>query len=146
VDKKKTQFGLAYRATGSELRTGGGVETYGGGVMTSTKVTHMVSISFYHRAGYGGELFIEPDSGAVLRTITEAAFKPDSIFHSETIRTDYAPLLVDGKTLVVPVRRFKITEFVPEDQQTAKKDAVRHSFVTEDFKDFQSADATSTLY
>jgi hypothetical protein len=145
VDKKKTQFGLAYRATAVE-RKALGMETYDdGATTTSTVVNNVVSRSFHHRGGYGGEVFIEPDSGMVLRTITEAAFKPDDIFHSETIRTDYAPLPVEGKTRVVPVRRFKITEFVPGDRQTAKKDAVRHNFVTEDFKDFQLADATATL-
>jgi len=145
VDKKRTQFGLAYRATTVE-RKALGAETYDdGATMTSTVVNNMVSRSFQHRAGYEGEVFIEPESGVVLRTITEAAFKPDSIFHAETIRTDYAPLPVEGKTRVVPVRRFKITEFVPGDRQTAKKDAVRHNFVTEDFKDFQPADVTPTL-
>jgi len=145
VDKKRTQFGLAYQAVSIESKPVGGIETNGGAVTTSTVVNNVVSRSFHHRAGYAGEVFIEPDSGVVLRTITEAAFKPDSIFHSETIRTDYARLPVAGKTLVVPVRRFKITEFVPGDRQTAKQDAVRHNFVTEDFKDFQLADATPTL-
>jgi hypothetical protein len=145
VDKKKTHFGLAYRVVAYESLPGPvGIETYGSSTTISTTVNKPIARSFHHQVGYGGEVFIEPDSGVVLRTITEASFKPDGIFHSETIRTDYAPLPVEGKTLVVPVRRFKITEFVPGDQP--KKDGVRHSFVTEDFKDFQLADSTPTVY
>ena len=139
VNKKRTHFGLTYRATTVERKARGVTEMNDGGVMTSTVVNNEVSRSFHHRAGYLGQIFIEPESGIVLRTITQASFKPDSIFHSEMIRTDYAQLTVEGKRLVVPVRRFKITEFVPGDRQTAKKDAVRHNFVIEDFKDFQSA-------
>ena len=144
VDKKRSHFGLAYRATTAESKPVGGIKTYGGSLTTSTFAVSSVSRSYEHRSGYGGKVFVEPDSGVVLRTITEASFKPDGIFHSETIRTDYAPLPIGGKTRAVPVRRFKITEFMPGNRQTAKKDAVRHNFVTEDFKDFQPVNATPT--
>jgi len=101
--------------------------------------------SFEHRSGYTGEVFVEPETGMVLRTITTGEFKPNEILSSQTVRTDYAPLPVGAGTLVVPIRRFKITEFVEKDVQTGGKARKRHRFVTEDFKDFQRSKEAAAI-
>jgi hypothetical protein len=81
VDKKKTHFGLAYRVVAYESLPGPvGIETYGSSTTISTTVNKRIARSFHHQVGYGGEVFIEPDSGVVLRTITEASFKPMASF------------------------------------------------------------------
>jgi len=46
---------------------------------------------------------------------------------------------IGGKVLVVPVRSFTISEVVPNGDSFAAKYAVRHSFVTQDYKDYQLA-------
>ena len=40
---------------------------------------------------------------------------------------------------MVPVRSFTISEVVPNGDSFAAKYAVRHSFVTQDYKDYQLA-------
>jgi hypothetical protein len=93
---------------------------------------------------YWGEIFVEPETGMVLRTITKSEFQPNDILSSESVRTDYAPLPVDAGSFVVPIRRFKITELVEKDAKTGGKAMKRHRLVTEDFKDFQrSAEAAA---
>ena len=90
-------------------------------------------------SGYRGEIFIDPDLGIVIRTVTEAQFKPTDFVHAESIRTDYAPVTIGGKVLVVPIRSFTTAEIVPNGDSFAAKYAVRHTFVTQDFKDYQLA-------
>jgi hypothetical protein len=48
---------------------------------------------------------------------------------------------IGGSNLYVPVRSFTIAEVVPNADSFASYYAVRHQFVTQDFKDFQAADA-----
>ncbi|MGA2048339.1 MAG: hypothetical protein ABSG96_11640 [Terracidiphilus sp.] len=96
---------------------------------------------FNAKSGYHGELFLDPDSGTILRTIVEAEFKPSDFVHYEKIRIDYAPMPIGGSNLYVPVRSFTIAEVVPNADSFASYYAVRHQFVTQDFKDFQAADA-----
>jgi hypothetical protein len=95
---------------------------------------------FKTKSGYHGELFLDPDSGVVLRTIVEAEFKPSAFVHYEDIRVDYAPMRIGGKTLYVPVRSFTIAEVVPNGDSFVTRYAVRHQFVTQDYRDFRSTD------
>jgi hypothetical protein len=99
--------------------------------------------NFKATVGYHGELFLDPDSGTVVRTITEAEFKPSDFVHYEDIRTDYAPMPIGGKNLVVPVRAFIVSEVVPNGDSFAAHYSVRHQEVTEDYKDYQPAGATT---
>ena len=85
---------------------------------------------FKAKSGYHGELFLDPDSGVVLRTIVEAEFKPSDFVHYEDIRIDYAPMPVGGNNLYVPVRSFTIAEVVPNGDsfvsQLRRSQSVRH--------------------
>jgi hypothetical protein len=140
VDKKRSHYGMAYRYLSTETKfTGGEKSTNAGGGTNSSSSFEVTRVwkRFEHRSGYSSEVFVEPGSGMVLRTVTKVEFNPNDILSSETVRTDYAPLPVDSGTLVVPVRRFKITEFVERDAKTGGKATKRHRFVTEDFKDFE---------
>ena len=62
---------------------------------------------------YHGEFFIDPDSGIVVRMITQAELKPSEVVHLEDTRIDYAPETVGDKTLVLPMRTMINTEVVP---------------------------------
>jgi len=97
---------------------------------------------FRTKSGYHGELFLDPDAGVVLRTIVEAEFKPSEFVHYEDIRVDYAPMRIGGKDLYAPVRSFTIAEVVPNGDSFVSRYAVRHQFVTQDYKDFRSTDGT----
>jgi hypothetical protein len=100
---------------------------------------------FKAKSGYHGELFLDPDSGAILRTILEAEFKPSAFVHYEDIRVDYAPMAAGRNTLYVPVRSFTLAEVVPNGDSFVTRYAVRHQYVTQDYKDFQSKEGRFQL-
>jgi hypothetical protein len=96
---------------------------------------------FKAKSGYHGELFLDPDSGIILRTIVEAEFKPSSFVHYEDIRIDYAPMPIGGGDLYVPVRSFTNAEIVPNGDSFATRFAVRRQYVTQDYKDIHATGA-----
>jgi len=128
--------------TAGLVNYGSGPST-GGGATGSNFQTVSEWKPFKSSLGYHGEIFIDPETGTVVRTITMANFKPTDFVHFEAIRTDYAPRPVGGKSLVVPVRSFTIAEVVPNGDSFAAHYSVRHQFVTEDYKDYQLAGATA---
>jgi len=146
VDKKKTHYAVNYCCF-PDTDTAGVInysKSAGGG---SSAKGNLQSVSewknFKATVGYHGELFVDPSSGTVVRTITEAEFKPSDFVHYEDIRTDYAPMPIGGKNLVVPVRTFIVSEIVPNGDSFAAHYSVRHQEVTEDYKDYQAAGATT---
>lgn len=96
---------------------------------------------FHANSGYHGELFLDPNSGAVLRAIVEAEFKPSDLVHYEDIRVDFAPIRIGSNILYVPVRSFTIAEVVPNGDSLVTKFGVRHQYVTQDYKGYHSTDA-----
>jgi hypothetical protein len=151
IDKKKTHFAVNYCCFPNTDTAG--LINYGSGAGSSPSTgggatgSNFQSVSdwkpFKANVGYHGEIFLDPDSGIVIRTITMASFKPSDFVHSETIRTDYAPRPVGDKTLIVPVRTFTISEVVPNGDSFAAHYSVRHQMVTQDYKDYQLAGATT---
>jgi hypothetical protein len=99
--------------------------------------------TFKANTGYHGELFLDPATGTVLRLILQAQFKPSDFVHYEDIRTDFAPVTVGGETLIVPIRTFTVAEIVPNGDANAARFTLRHQMVTQDFKDYQPANATA---
>ncbi|WP_263353843.1 hypothetical protein [Acidicapsa acidisoli] len=151
IDKKKTHFAVNYCCFPNTDTAG--LINYGSGAGSSPSTgggatgSNFQSVSdwkpFKANVGYHGEIFLDPDSGTVVRTITMASFKPSDFVHSETIRTDFAPRPVGDKTLIVPVRSFTISEVVPNGDSFAAHYSVRHQMVTQDYKDYQLAGATA---
>jgi hypothetical protein len=62
--------------------------------------------------GYRGEVFIDPDTGTVVRLIVEAEFKPSDLVQQENTRVDYAGTEIAGTSYVVPVRNVVQTTVV----------------------------------
>lgn len=93
---------------------------------------------------YHGEFFIDPDTGIVIRMITEAELKPTEVVHQVDTRIDYGPVKVGDKTLVLPVRTVINTEVVPNgDSQAAGRYSTRCTLFTIEYKDYQLAGATA---
>ena len=132
--------------------TGAGPSSSAGGNLAASPFSHPAgngNISyvsdwnpFKAKSGYHGELFLDPDSGGVLRTIVEAEFKPPSFVHYEDIRIDYAPTPLGENRLYVPVRSFINAEVVPNGDSFVKRYAVRHQYVIEEYKDLQAPDGS----
>jgi hypothetical protein len=143
VDKKNTHYavmdccfpdvsqsGIANFSSASRPG-GGGVK---GNLQTST------SYNFYKTTvPYHGEIFINPETGIVVRLITQAEFKNSDVVHQEDQRIDYGPMTVGDKMLVVPVRSVINVEDVPGGDSGAANFSLRHTFFTAEYKDFHTA-------
>ncbi len=91
--------------------------------------------------GYHGELFVNPDTGIVVRMIHDADLKSNDVVHQEEVRIDYDPVTVGGKSLVLPVKAFTNTEDVPKGEDYSGKFSVRHTLFYSEFKNYQPAGA-----
>jgi hypothetical protein len=91
---------------------------------------------------YHGELFIDPDTGIVVRMITIAELKPSEVVHQEDTRVDYGPVTVGGKPLMVPVKTIVVTEVVPNgDSGSAGKYTTRTTLFTSEYKNYEASGA-----
>ena len=132
---KINQAGVAdfYSAT-SGLGGGGSGGGVSGNFQTSTDWHNFKATVPYH-----GELFIEPESGVVVRMITEAELKPTEVVHQVDTRVDYGPVKAGDKTLVVPVKTIINTEVVPNgDSGSAGGYSIRRTLFTSEYKDYKT--------
>ena len=87
---------------------------------------------------YHGQFFIEPDSGIIVRMITQPEFKPTDVVHQEDTRIDYGPVSVSGKAMVLPVKAVIDTEVVPNgDSGSAGRYTTRMTLFTSEYKDYK---------
>jgi hypothetical protein len=142
VDKKKTHFSVSYCCFPSTDTTGtthvGSPQGSGPGTNAAGNMQNNVEWNnFKSNNGYHGELYLDPETGTVVRLIEAVDFKPSDFVHHDAVRTDYAPMTVGGKTLVVPIRTFNIAETVPNGDANTSHVTIRHQFVTQDIKDYK---------
>ena len=149
VDKKKAHYPVVYccfpdvEQTGSArfgtagqsvVNPGAGVS--GGGNVQTTTEWH----SWKATVPYHGELFVDPGTGVVVRLVLQADFKSSDVVHQEDQRIDYAPVNVDGKMLVVPVRALVAAEVVQNGESFAGGGYnTRRILLTSEYKDYGSA-------
>jgi hypothetical protein len=93
--------------------------------------------------GYRGEFFIDPDSGTVVRVVTQAALKPTDFVHQEDMRIDYGPVPVGDKTYVLPLDSFTLTEVVPNGDNYAAIYSIRHTLFSVTYTDYRPAGAAA---
>jgi hypothetical protein len=147
VDKKKSHYAVNYccfpqiesagdvhftSASAGSLNGGGGGGAKGN-FQTSTNFNPYKATVPYH-----GEVFIDPDSGIVVRLITQADFKNTDVVHLEDQRIDYTPVAVGGKTLVLPYKTIINTEVVPNGDSGGGKFILRHTLFTSEYKGYQA--------
>lgn len=147
VPKKKGKFALDVccfpdvQQAGSVHFTSaaiGGAQGSGGGGASGSFQTSTKWNDYKTQTSYKGELFIDSDSGVVVRMITIADLKPSEVVHQVDERIDYGPVTVGGKTVVVPVRAITNTEVVPNgDSGSAGKFSIRRTLFTAEYKDYQ---------
>jgi len=132
-----TQAGVATfasAATGAARGSGGGGAS--GNFQTATDWHDFKASSL----PYHGELFVDPDSGIVVRLVIMAEFKNSDVVHQEDRRIDFGPVTVGDKNLVLPIRTLINTEVVPTgDSGSAGKYTTRRTLLTSEYKDFQIA-------
>jgi hypothetical protein len=87
---------------------------------------------------YHGEFFIDPETGIVVRMITQLELKQSDVVHQEDTRIDYGPAQVGDKSLVLPMRTVINTEVVPNgDSQAAGRFSTRSTLFTIEYKNYQ---------
>jgi hypothetical protein len=87
--------------------------------------------------GYHGKFFVDPDTGTVVRLITQAELKPTDFVHQEDMRIDYGAVTVDSKQYVLPLDSFTMTEVVPNGDNYAARYSVRHTLFTAEYRDYK---------
>ena len=149
VSKKKAHFAVnvccfpdvnqtgvaSFQSSALGSAHGGGAGGAKGNFQTNTNWNDYKATVPYH-----GELFIDPDTGIVVRMITEAELKPSEVVHQVDERIDYGPVTVGSKMLVLPIKSIIDTEVVPNgDSGAAGRYSVRRTLFTSEYKDFQIA-------
>jgi hypothetical protein len=92
---------------------------------------------------YHGEFFIDPDTGTVVRMITQAELKSSDVVHQDDTRIDYAPATLGDKSLVLPIKTVINTEVVPNGDSGAGRYSTRCTLFTTEYKNYQLAGAAA---
>jgi hypothetical protein len=152
VQKKKAHFPInvccfpdveqagTVHFTGQMGTGGSGGSAGGGGGAKGNFQTNTNWNDYKTTAPYHGEFFVDPDSGIIVRMITEPELKSSDLVHQMDERIDYGPVTVGSKTLILPVRTIVNTEVVPNgDSGSAGKFSIRRTLFTSEYKDYQPA-------
>lgn len=135
VDKKKSHYEVNYCCFPVTQDTGRmGYEGTQANFQTATDWKDFKTV-----VGFHGEFFIDPETGTIVRLITQAGLKPTDFVHQEDMRIDYGPVVVDSKTYVVPLDSFTLTEVVPNGDNYAARYSVRHTLFSVTYKDYRLA-------
>jgi len=140
VDKKRSHYSVNYCCF-PDTDQAGETGNRGIGGIASSSVGNMNTYTSWspYRATvpYHGEIFVDPDSGIVVRLVTDADFKPSDVVRQEDQRIDYAPVTVGGKPLIVPVRTLIDTEAAAVGHDTAGSYTTRRTLFIIEYKDFK---------
>ena len=156
VPKKKTHIAVnvccfpKIDQTGSARFSGqngagmpGGGQGAGGGAhgnfQTNTEYELYKTVAPYH-----GEFFVDPDTGTVVRMITQAELKSSDVVHQVDTRIDYGPATVGDKSLVLPLKTIVDTEVVPYGESGGGGYHERVTLLTSEFKNQQLSGATAS--
>lgn len=134
---KVNQTGIASfytSTTASTLGSGGGGGGVAGNFQTNTNWNNFKSTAPYH-----GEFFISPATGVLVRMITRAEFEPSEIVHALDTRTDFGPVRVGNRVLIVPVKSYVDTMVVPNGDSGAASYTTRRTLFTSAYKDYAQA-------
>ncbi|MGO9776967.1 MAG: hypothetical protein ACLPM3_10330 [Terracidiphilus sp.] len=119
---------------------GGASQSVGGGVkgtfQINTEWRDFKAIVPYH-----GELFVNPNTGIVVRMITETELKSDEVVQQMNTRIDYGPVKAGDRLLVAPVRTFITTAVVPNGESGVGMPRTRRTIFISEYKDYRPAGA-----
>ena len=126
------QAGIArfYTATMSSVSglNGGGVK---GDMQSNTEWKN-----FKRSVAYHGAIFITPDTGVVMRLVTQADFKSSDYVRQQNERIDYAPIQLGSRSLVAPVQSIVQSEVMPQGDSGAGGHTLRHTYFISEYKNY----------
>jgi hypothetical protein len=131
------QAGIAtfYTATTAPMLGGGGGG--GGGGATGNFQTTTQWHEFKTTTPYHGRLFIDPDTGIVLRMITEAELKPAEVVHQLDTRVDFGAVKTAQGMVVAPVRTVVNSVVVPNGESGAGGYSTRCTLFTSEYSEYR---------
>lgn len=124
-----------YTSTTAAALAGDEATGTGGGV-TGTFQTNTDWHAFKSQIGYHGEIFVSPDSGTVVRVITQAELRPSDVVHRVDRRIDYGSAVVGTRSYIVPLKQIIDTEVVPNGDSGAGTYKTRRTLFTSEYKDY----------
>jgi hypothetical protein len=138
VDKKKSRYAVNYCCFPESSQEGDlalrGQQTPGG------PGNYLISRNWKEwkaTVGYHGEIFVDPNTGVVVRLITRADLKGGDPVRVEIQRIDYGEQTVGGKTITVPVRDIIDTVEQPFPDDPQGRMIMRHTLFSEEYKNYQ---------
>jgi hypothetical protein len=108
-----------------------------GGAVGNFQTITVYDKHFKTTVPYHGEFFVDPETGIVVRLITQAEFKASDLVQSEDKRIDYGPVMVNTKALVLPVRTVINTVVAPNGDSGAATYTTRRTLFTSEYKNYQ---------
>ncbi len=135
VEKKKSHLTVSYCCfpkTETEARGMGPLQA--GSIQSLTTWSPFKKVEGYH-----GEFFIDPDTGSVVRVITQAELKPTDFVSREDKRIDYGPVVVDGKDYLLPRVSYTIMEAVPNGDSNSAACIIRHTLFHVSYQNYKLA-------
>jgi hypothetical protein len=92
---------------------------------------------FKANPSYRGRLFIDPDSGVVVRMIVEADLKPSDVVHQLDTRVDFGPVKAGAASFIAPVRSVVNSVVVPNGDSGAGGYSTRCTLLSSEFTDYR---------
>jgi hypothetical protein len=131
------QAGIAtfYTATTAPMLAEGGGG--GGGGATGNFQTTTQWHEFKTTAPYHGRLFIDPDTGIVLRMITEAELRPTEVVHQLDTRVDFGAVKTTQGIVFAPVRTVVNSVVVPNGESGAGGYSTRCTLFTSEYSEYR---------
>ncbi len=127
--------GVGAGGAGSGPGAAGGAH---GSLQTNTEYSPYKAVAPYH-----GEFFIEPETGIILRMVTQVELKPSEVVHQLDTRVDYGPVTIGDKSLVLPMKTVVATEVVPYGESGGGTYHTRCTLFTSEYKNQQLTGATA---
>jgi hypothetical protein len=122
-------------AVAGQEAAGGGAGGATGNFQTNTNYDQ----HFKATVPYHGEIFVYPETGIVVRLITQAEFKASDEVQQEDQRIDYGPVIVGVRALVLPIKTVLNTVVAPNGDTGAAKFTTRTTLFISEYKDYQPA-------
>jgi hypothetical protein len=124
----------ASAVAGDEAAPGGA-----GGATGNFQTTTNYDQHFKATVPYHGEIFVDLNTGIVVRLITQAEFKTSDEVQQEDQRIDYGPVMVGTKAMVLPVKTVLNTVVAPNGDISAARFTTRRTLFISEYKNYQAA-------
>jgi hypothetical protein len=145
VDKKKSHYAVSYCCFPTSEQTGllsykPGAQGSGDFTAKGNLQTHTTYDQHFNATvPYHGEIFVDPDSGIVVRLNLQAEFKAADDVQQEDQRIDYGPVKVGVNAMVLPVKTVLNTVVAPNGDIGAARFTTRRTLFISEYKNYQPA-------